>query len=713
MSSSRGRESVTHELQRSSSIVKPHSLRFVGIVFLALAAMAAAAQPSVLTTALEVRSLTLAQAEQGMPVTLHGTVVYVEPASVFVQDATSTAFFRPSRLGALRPGDEIEVKGTTRMGLFLPGIGPAEFQILGHAALPAGIAATFDDLVAARHHYKRVAVEGIVRSLAPVEEGRSLLRLAMGSRILEVRVDAPPDRERAPVDSRVRVQGLAAGFINERRQLVQPYLRVIDWNDVAITDPAPEPASVPLVSAADLLAFRVSGHGERRVRIAGVVTASFPRGQVFIRHETSALAVRLDVPLTLNPGERLELSGFPEMDRFSASLVDAEILHRETGPAPAAIQVGSLDKLTGLHDAHLVMVSATLTDTFKSDGDTVLVLQGKSRTLQVHLPETATVPATGSLLRVIAVCRVESARPGSGFTSRPGIVSLRARTADDVVVLQSPPWWTARRLGVALGLVAGLVLLAALWIVVLRIQVARQTAALRHRIESEAALEERQRIAREFHDSLEQELAGVSLRLDALATREIDDKGRNLIAASRNLVSRIQTETRDLIGDLRDPNEAAGDLAKALAGVAARHSADSGADVRFEAPCPLPVLPAATVHDLRMIARESVTNALKHGRASHVTVSAAILDGALALMIVDNGCGFDATIATEGRRGHFGCAGIRERGRKIGANVTWHSVLQKGTTVEVKLSLPGDTPPESGTTPATAPRASKETSAAT
>ena len=194
MSSSRWLARVDHEPVLTFSIVKPLSSRFVGIVLLALAAMSAAAQPSVLTTALEVRSLSLTQAEQAMPVTLRGIVVYIEPASVFVQDATSTAFFRPGRLGDLRPGDEIEVRGTTRMGLFLPGIGPAEFQILRHAALPAGIAATFDDLVAARHHYKRVTVEGIVRSLAPVEEGRSLLRLAMGSRILEVRVDAPPDR---------------------------------------------------------------------------------------------------------------------------------------------------------------------------------------------------------------------------------------------------------------------------------------------------------------------------------------------------------------------------------------------------------------------------------------------------------------------------------------------------------------------------------------
>ena len=224
-------------------------------------------------------------------------------------------------------------------------------------------------------------------------------------------------------------------------------------------------------------------------------------------------------------------------------------------------------------------------------------------------------------------------------------------------------------------------------IAILRRQVVRQTDALRHRIEAEAALEERQRIAREFHDTLEQELAGVSLRLDALATREIDDKGRSLIAASRSLVSRIQSETRDLISDLRDPAESAGDLAAALAGVAARHASDHGSDVTLEPTAPLPTLAAAVVHDLRMIARESVTNALKHGRASRVVLRAVAQGNQLTVEISDNGCGFDPA-ATTGRRGHFGCSGMRERGRKIGADISWHSAPLQGSTVRVTLPLP-------------------------
>ena len=89
----------------------------------------------------------------------------------------------------------------------------------------------------------------------------------------------------------------------------------------------------------------------------------------------------------------------------------------------------------------------------------------------------------------------------------------------------------------------------------------------------------------------------------------------------------------------------------------------------------------------RLIAREVINNAPKHGRATHVTVEVGTGAHPLTMRIVDNGCGFDTASALESKRGHFGCAGMRERGRKIGATITWHSTLQKGATVAVVVPL--------------------------
>jgi len=642
-----------------------------------------------LTKAIEVRSLSVAEAQKGLTAKLRGTVIFIEPTAIFLQDETSSAFFRPDNIDVLRPGDEIEVEGITRMGLYLPGLGESSYRILRSGKLPPGIPANYDDLVSARYHYQRVAVEGVVRSVTATDEGRSLVRLAMGSRVIDVRVEMPPERDRSLVDCRVQIRGLAAGYHNERRQLVQAHVRSSDWNEITILEATPALAQVPLISAAELLAFHLTGRGERRVRIQGVVTAEFPGGHVFLRQAETAFGVRLNTVTALNLGDRVEIIGFPEMDRFSASVVNAELVSQDAGSPLAPIDVGTLDRLTGLHDGQLVTVTAALADAFKTEDGNKLVLQGPNLVVQARLPSTATtIPEVGSRVRVTGICLVETTRPGSGFASRPGVVSLRLRSAGDLVVVESPPWWTVRRLGAILAALATVTLVAGLWIAILRRQVSRQTAALRHRIEAEAALEERQRIAREFHDTLEQELAGVSLRLDALATRVADDKGKGLIAASRNLVSRIQTETRDLISDLRDPAETAGDLTAALTALASRTNNERGADVRLEVSGSIPTVSATIVHDLRMIARESLNNALNHGRATEVVLRLTADTTCLTLQIVDDGCGFDVTDATLGKRGHFGCAGIRERGRKIGSAVRWSSAPQQGTTVEVVLPLP-------------------------
>lgn len=674
------------------------ALRLLALLFgLGCVAVPAQEPPRLLTTALEIRSLSPADADRGIPVRLRGVVVFVEGASaLFLQDETSTAFFRLERPPLPRVGDEIELTAKTRMGLYLPGVDFATYRVLGRRSLPPGIPVQYDDLHFSRHHYQRVTVEGIVRSVLPLSANRSVIRLAMGSRVIEVRIEAAPRDGPPLIDSRIRITGLAAGLINSpRRQLVQPYVHAESWDELEVVTPAPPASAAPVVSAEELLAFRIDGLGERRVRIEGVVAADFGNEGVFLRQGANAFAVRFSRPTPVAPGETLTLAGFPSMERFSASVVDAELISRRTGPAPTPTDVPALDELysrpgnqqNGHYDGHLVRVTGTLRDTFKGPAGSTLLLQGTQRTVQVRVTHDFEPPTVGSLLRLAAICQVETTLFVAGFRGDPGLVSLRTADAAAIEVLRRPSWWTPRRLTGVLAALGGVTLVAGLWIALLRRQVRRQTEALRRRIALAAANEERQRIAREFHDTLEQELAGVSLRLDGLATRVTDDKALTLVAASRSLVSRIQTETRDLISDLRDPAETAGDLVAALGSVALRFRAEGETDVRVEALTQIPTLPAATVHDLRMIARESVSNAVRHGRAARVLIELATTQAHLRLRVIDNGCGFDPAAAPPGRRCHFGCAGIRERSRKIGAEVVWHSALQRGTTVEVTLPL--------------------------
>lgn len=674
----------------------------VGLLrFLVLSVLLAGGSESALgqlSKAVEVRSLSAEVAEEGKRVDLTGVVIFSDaPGTIFIQDETAGTFFRPGSAPPPQPGDEVRVQGVTQSGLYLPGIEKATFEVLGHPGIPEARPVSFDDLMSGRFHYQRVSIEGVVRTLVPAEEGTTLVRLALGSRVVEVQVEQPPPTDLDWIDSRVQVAGLAAGHINARRQLVAPYLRCADWTEFTRFQAGRTPEETSLLSPEQLLNFDVDGQGGHRVRVRGKVLAAFPGGEIYLRDEASAVAAKL-MPGVVSPkvGDRVEVIGFPQMDRFSASLADAEIWEREPGgdEEVKAVRVGLSELMEGSEDGNLVSVEASLVDRYRTERGAVLVLQVEDGTIPARVPSLPESMPTGTQLRVAGICQVESIR-GLEYRSTPESVSLRVRSLDDLVVLGAPSWWTAQRMAMLLVVLLVVMALAGLWIVLLQRQVANQTVALRHRIEREATLEERQRIAREFHDTLEQELAGLSLRLDAAVAKGGEGKLHGLLEGSRSLVSRIQTETRNFVSDLRDGWDENASLEGALGELVARQPAELGPEIRFEmaSPAPLANLPPRVVHHLKMIAREAVANALKHAEAKHIDLILDAEDDATVMKIADDGRGFDTESETRGKSGHFGCMGIRERCARIGAEVTWRSEPGHGTTVEVRLK--GDSDPAS------------------
>ena len=683
---------------------------------LGLAAAAAAQTP--LTRAEQVRALPADAAATGVPVELEAVVGLVESSgTVFVQDASGGTFFRtqPAAAAALVPGDRVRLRGRSAPGLYVPGIEDTQFEVIGRGAPPDAATAAYDDLVSGRYHYQRVVVEGVGRRIAVEEENRTILFLALGSRILEVRIDAPPTQLDL-VDARLRIIGLAAGGINDRRQLVFPYLRVDTWSDLEILEPPPSLDQTPLISAARLLRFDPvrTPAASRRVRVAGTVLAALPDGQVFLRDLTAeepprpagktkapvapprpaALAVRLVTPAVLQPGQFVEVAGFSNMEGFSASLMDAVLVRAEeqTTAAPA-VSVDAAGLMDGGHDADLVTLEAELADHFRSpDGRELRLLAGET-TLRARLAGADDLSSVkpGSRVRVTGICRVESSRD-RGFRSRPERVVLLLRDPEDLVLLKAPSWWTAGRLVAAISLLSALLALVLLWTSLLRRQVARQAAALSERIARQATLEERQRIAREFHDTLEQELAGLNLRLDAALTRPLEDKARGLLDASRHLVARLQAEARNLVADLRAGRPDSLDLTTELQEIVRRLPGDGVPKLRLQIEAPQPFLPATVVHHLRMIAQEAVTNALKHAAAAEIRIDLYREGNNLILSVTDDGRGLEAG-ATEARPGHFGCMGIRERCQKIGALAEWLPGPDgRGTRLRISLPCPADGP---------------------
>lgn len=202
-------------------------------------------------------------------------------------------------------------------------------------------------------------------------------------------------------------------------------------------------------------------------------------------------------------------------------------------------------------------------------------------------------------------------------------------------------------------------------------------------------LEERNRIAREWHDTLMANFAAISWQLEATRNRlataphEVEPS----LELSRNMVKHCMAQARRVIWDLRDHSEPVGllseELSKALTAMGARAELDTQLSIEgSERP-----LPPVFVHHLVCIGQEAVTNALRHGSPQTVTIRVIYGGGGLSMTVRDNGRGFLPAEPAHATVGHFGLAVMHERAKKIGGDLKICSAPGAGT--EVLVNVPG------------------------
>ena len=198
---------------------------------------------------------------------------------------------------------------------------------------------------------------------------------------------------------------------------------------------------------------------------------------------------------------------------------------------------------------------------------------------------------------------------------------------------------------------------------------------------------ERNRVARELHDTILQGMTGIGLQLHAIRDhlKRAPEQSQLELEELQQTVLRCLEETRRVVWDLRGREERPGDLGPALVRFARRQFKDSRAVCEVEVEGTPRHLPHVVENELFRIAQEGLRNASAHAGASRVDVRLAYRPAEVALTIRDDGRGFAAEEAGDGARarGHFGLAGLQERAQQIGARVDVRSTPGKGTTVEV------------------------------
>lgn len=209
------------------------------------------------------------------------------------------------------------------------------------------------------------------------------------------------------------------------------------------------------------------------------------------------------------------------------------------------------------------------------------------------------------------------------------------------------------------------------------------------RLES-AQVEERNRLAREIHDTLAQDLSAIAFQLEAaealLAQQAEPERVRRSVAAALDLARKGLEETRRSVLDLRAAPLEGRTLPAALAALAAEAETPAvtfeaeGADASTRTP-----LPPAVEVGLYRIAQEALQNALRHAAASRVLIRLETFSGGVRLTVQDDGRGFTAEGPAASR---FGLVGMRERAHLLGGSFQVESSPGAGTRVTVEVPLP-------------------------
>ena len=214
-------------------------------------------------------------------------------------------------------------------------------------------------------------------------------------------------------------------------------------------------------------------------------------------------------------------------------------------------------------------------------------------------------------------------------------------------------------------------------------------ARLQQQAEQLAVLEERQRLARELHDSVTQSLYSVTLYANAAALALAADKGEvasSYLAELQETALEGMRDMRLLIFQLHPPVLEAEGLVAALQARMAAVEERAGLQTQFRVVGERR-LPIAIEEDLYWIAQEALNNVRKHAAARHVTVHLRFTAVSVRLEVLDDGVGFDReAVRTEGR-GTGGLRSIAERTARLGAQLTHESAPGKGTRLIVEVTL--------------------------
>jgi signal transduction histidine kinase len=655
-----------------------------------------------LTHVNQIRQLSLDESALYYPVEIRGVIIQnLSPPDFTVQDATGGIYV----IGSHSPtfphhfGDLVEIEGVTCPGSFAPVVCEHSLRVLGPGTLPKTHLYSFSELADGREDGEWVQARGVVRSAFVDSKAWNQTTLAMivvsGGGQFNVRVPVTSGMDFSSwIDKEVLIEGACGSLFNNEHQLAGLLFYVPELSFIQVFE---SPAKI--VPFAELLRFPLHEGEGHRVRVRGVVAYQQPGNALFLESDGKGLRVLTREETAVQAGDLVDAVGFPVLGESAPVLEDSVFkrLAHQTPPQPVELDLATpLGSRSWTHyDGALVSAEAKLLQYQQRADGLGLLLQNGNVMFDATLDAIASSDqlrsiAPGSELRITGICLVRSGGPWHS----PESFRLLLRSPSDITVLHTPSWWNLRHTTWLLGLIGAVLLGVLAWVVVLGKRLREQMTIIRQRLSSGGVLEERNRIARELHDTFEQEVAGITMQLDLAVDcfQNSPEVARSALEMARNMSRHSMIEARRSVWDLRCHLLENSDLAAAMTQVVQPLALGDGVQIAVSVEGqPTRLAPRIEMNLLR-IGQEAVTNAVKHSGARHITVGLEFHADKVRVCVSDDGRGFQSDERVLCAGGHFGLLDMRERARFLGSHLQVDSEPNCGTRIWVEVPIESQQP---------------------
>jgi signal transduction histidine kinase/ligand-binding sensor domain-containing protein len=207
-----------------------------------------------------------------------------------------------------------------------------------------------------------------------------------------------------------------------------------------------------------------------------------------------------------------------------------------------------------------------------------------------------------------------------------------------------------------------------------------------------AVIAERNRIGREWHDTLVAGFSAISLQLDAALFRLSGpvNETRDVLEMTQKIVHHYRAEARRVIWDLRDNRPEAESLIDALSTALRQATAGKEIESAISITGDAVSAPREVEHNLLRICQEALSNAIRHGEPRHLRLAMQYSAAELKVRIEDDGRGFNPSGMNGLNGGHFGLTVMEERTRRFGGTFHLQSAPGQGTVVEAAIPIAGN-----------------------